>query len=648
MRRYFLLSLMLAVALFLVAGQAGAQRVGGKLIIAQGTDAESVDPINFSASPTASIMEHIIQTMVRLDVEEDRGELKTEAKGVLAESWSFSADGKSLTLRLRSGVKFHDGTDLTSEAVKLSLERALHPDCAAPFRGAVLGRLAYSPASLTTGAAANKNAIVWRANVLLGAAGNDVTVALSAGTALGVSVSGSAVTVTAPAGTTAAAVTKAVNEHAVANKLVWTSNAAGSDGSGAVEAVAATKLAGFASSVGAPDASTVVLTLASPFAPLLQHLAHTASAIVSAKRVRDAIAAAPPCGKGLQDQVAGTGPFMLREWRRGERMNLVKNPSYWEKDSAGRALPYLDELEWRVIPDDAARMIELEKGAIQIAVRVPPLDVARLQRDANIVLDFTTSVRTIYIGMNVRERVPDKEGGAPNPLANKLVRQALNYCVDKEAIVKTIMGGQARVSDAPIVPQVFGYSKVGPYAFDPARAAALLREAGVTLPLKLKLHHPRGRYVRDVQVAQAVQAMLGTCRVEVELIPMEFVAFLALINKAPSEAEHQLYLLGWGTITLDADYGLYSLYHSSQWPPGPFNRGYYKNDRADALLQQGREEPDRARRVAIYADAMKVIWEDAPWIYLHSESQITGIRKNVKGADVHVTERLILWKTWLD
>ncbi len=648
MRRCLVLALVVAMGLFLGVGDVGGQRIGGKLIIAQGTDAESVDPINFTASPTASIMEHIIQTLVRLDIEEERGELKTEAKGVLAESWSVSPDGKTWTFKLRKGIKFHDGTDLDAATVKLSLERALHPDCAAPFRGAVLGRLAYSPASLTTGAAAEKNAIVWRSNLLLGPEGNNVSVAITSGGSLGVSVSGSAVTVTAPGGTTAAAVIKAVNENAAANKLVWASNAPGSDGSGAVAPVAATRLSGFATSVEAPDAATIRISLASPFAPLLQHLAHTAATIVSAKRVREAIAAAPPCGKGLQDKVDGTGPFMLKEWRRGERMVLAKNPNYYERDSAGRALPYLDELEWRVIPDDAARMIELEKGTVQVAVRVPPLDVARLSRDPNITLDFTTSVRTIYIGMNVRERIPDKPDGASNPLADRRVRQALNHCVDKEAIVRTIMGGQARVSDAPIVPQVFGYSKVGPYPFDPARAAALLREAGVTLPLRLKLHHPRGRYVRDVQVAQAVQAMLGTCRIEVELIPMEFVAFLALINVAPADAQHQLYLLGWGTITLDADYGLYSLYHSSQWPPGPFNRGYYKNDRADALLQQGREEPDPAKRKAIYADAIKAIWDDAPWIFSHSESQITGLRKNVKGADVHVTERLILWQTWLD
>lgn len=651
MHRYLLLSLVLAAGLLLAAGEVGGQKVGGKLVVAQGTDAESVDPINFTASPTASIMEHIIQTLVRLDVKDDpaTGEIKFDVKGQLAESWSFSPDGRTLTLNLRPGVKFHDGTDLNAESVRLSIERALHPDCAAPFRGAVLGRLAYSPATLTTGTAADKNAIVWRSNVLLGSAGNDVSVALAAGTALGVAVSGNAITVTVVPGTTKAAdVIKAVNEHAAANKLVRTLNAAGSDGSGAVAAVAATRLSGFATSVEEVNPTTVRVTTATPFAPLLQHLAHSSVGITSAKRIKDATAAAPPCGKGLQDQPAGTGPFMLKSWTRGQNMVLVKNPSYWEKDAQGRALPYLDELEWRVIPDDAARMIELERGSVHVAVRVPPLDVARLQRDANILVDFTTSVRTIFMGLNNRPRIPDREGGAPNPLADKRVRQALNYCVDKEAIVKTILGGQGRVSDAPIVPQVFGYSKVGPYPFDPARAAALLREAGVTLPLRLKMHHPRGRYVRDVQIAQAVQAMLGTCRIEVELVPMEFVAFLSFIDKTPADAEHQIYLLGWGTITLDADYGLYALYHSSQFPPGAFNRGYYKSDAVDKLLDDGRATPDPAARRRIYNDAMKIIWDDAPWIFSHSESQITGIRKNVKGADVHVTERLILWQTWLE
>jgi peptide/nickel transport system substrate-binding protein len=380
----------------------------------------------------------------------------------------------------------------------------------------------------------------------------------------------------------------------------------------------------------------------------LAHLTHSAIGITSAQRLRQAIAALPPCGRGLEDKPAGTGPFLVKEWRKLDRLVLAKNPAYWDKDASGRTLPYLDELEWRVIPDDAARMIELEKGTVHVAVRVPPHDVPRLQRDPHVRLDFTTSVRTIFIGLNTRERSPDKVGGKPNILADQRVRQALNHCVDKEAMVKTILGGQARVSDAPVVPQVFGYSKVGPYVFDPAKAAALLREAGVKTPLKVKFHTPRGRYVRDVQVAQAVQAMLGSCGFDVELTPLEFVAYLAFINKPASDAEQQMYLLGWGTVTVDADYGLYSLFHSSQWPPGPFNRGYYKSDAVDQLLDEARASANPVARQKRYAEAQRLMWDDAPWLFLHSESQITGMRQVVQGMNVHVTERVIAWNAWIE
>jgi peptide/nickel transport system substrate-binding protein len=632
------------LALAGLALDAQAQKTGGRLVIAQGTDAESLDPIAFTASPTAAISEHITETLVRMDIAEDArtGEIRSEVRGRLAESWEMSPDGRTLTLRLRQGVKFHDGTDLDAASVRLSLERILNPACAAPFRAVLLGRIPYTPASLTTGEVAKRNAIVWTAK-LIGADGNGIAVTLKAGPALKVAVTG-----TPHKDPTAAEVVKAVNDDKAASAVVAAAHAPESDGSGRVAAVAG-KLSGYASGVEAVDAATVKLTVPSPFAPLLAHLTHSAIGITSATRLRQAIAASPPCGRGLEDKPAGTGPFMLKEWKKLERLVLAKNPHYWEKDRAGRPLPYLDELEWRVIPDDAARLIELEKGAVHVAVRVPPLDVPRLQRDPNIALDFTTSVRTIFIGLNARrDRLPDREGGAPNPLADRRVRQALNYCVDKEAIVKTILGGQARVSDAPIVPQVFGYRKVGPYPFDPAKAAELLRDAGVKTPLKLKLHTPRGRYVRDVQVAQAVQAMLGTCGVEVELTPMEFVAYLAFINKPASEAEHQMYLLGWGTVTVDADYGLYSLFHSSQWPPGPFNRGYYRSDAVDQLLDRARASADPEARKQLYAEAQALLWDDAPWLFLHSESQITGLRRAVKGVSVHVTERVIAWHAWLE
>jgi len=93
---------------------------------------------------------------------------------------------------------------------------------------------------------------------------------------------------------------------------------------------------------------------------------------------------------------------------------------------------------------------------------------------------------------------------------------------------------------------------------------------------------------------------------------------------------------------MDSDYALYNLFHSSQWPDkNGSNRAFYKNDKVDQLLDQGRTTVDQAKRKQIYADAIKAIWEDAPWIFLHSETQLTAIRKNVSGFLVHPSQRVV-------
>nr|MBO2477748.1 glutathione ABC transporter substrate-binding protein [Bacillota bacterium] len=93
--------------------------------------------------------------------------------------------------------------------------------------------------------------------------------------------------------------------------------------------------------------------------------------------------------------------------------------------------------------------------------------------------------------------------------------------------------------------------------------------------------------------------------------------------------------------TGDADYGLYPLFHSSQWVPTGSNRAFYSNPRVDELLDMARTTPDEAVRRAAYREAMQIIMEDAPWLFLHAETQITAIRTNVEGVIVHPTERII-------
>jgi peptide/nickel transport system substrate-binding protein len=106
-------------------------------------------------------------------------------------------------------------------------------------------------------------------------------------------------------------------------------------------------------------------------------------------------------------------------------------------------------------------------------------------------------------------------------------------------------------------------------------------------------------------------------------------------------------MLGWGTVTGDADYGLYALFHTSQHVPAGSNRSFYSNDLVDRLLDEARSNPDPAVREAMYNDAMQVIWDDAAWLFLHSETQLVAVRDNVQGLVIHPTERYLAHKASL-
>ncbi|HLS90589.1 MAG TPA: glutathione ABC transporter substrate-binding protein [Limnochordia bacterium] len=365
------------------------------------------------------------------------------------------------------------------------------------------------------------------------------------------------------------------------------------------------------------DDHTVELVTEEPFGPILTHLTHSGLAMISPavlEKGNEHVAANP----------VGTGPFVLKEWRQGERIVLVKNDNYWGERGN------IEELVFRVVPDDGARLVELEAGTADIALRVPPSEAERLRFNPDIHLDVTTGMRSIYIYFNVTKP----------PFDDPRVRQAFNYAVDNEAIVQSLLLGAARPLDAPMPPAVFGYSPQEPYAFDLEKARALLEEAGFDFSQEIVLHHPTGRYVQDSLIADAVRANLRQLGINVRLETLEWTTYLDLVRKPVEENQVQMALLGWGVATMDADYALYELFYSGNWAPS-FNLGFYKNERVDELLVAARSTADLARREELYAEAQRLIWEDAPWIFLHSESMLTGIRNNVEGFVVHPLERYL-------
>src|SRR5690606_27168906 len=142
-------------------------------------------------------------------------------------------------------------------------------------------------------------------------------------------------------------------------------------------------------------------------------------------------------------------------------------------------------------------------------------------------------------------------------------------------------------------------------------------------------------------IAQAGQQSLRAMGVQTELVTMEWTTYLDFVRRPVEDNEVEIALLGWGVATMDADYALVEMFHSRQWPPAGFNLGFYHNPAVDAALDEGRFNADPEARLAAYAEAQRLIWEDAPWIFLHSELQLTGLRANIEGFVVHPTERYL-------
>ncbi|MFW6364336.1 MAG: ABC transporter substrate-binding protein, partial [Spirochaeta sp.] len=173
-----------------------------------------------------------------------------------------------------------------------------------------------------------------------------------------------------------------------------------------------------------------------------------------------------------------------------------------------------------------------------------------------------------------------------------------------------------------------------------------LAEAGYEDGFSMTLHHPTGRYPMDATVAEAIQDMLSEVGIDVTLETREWTSYLSFTGQAVDEADYDAFLLGWGTVTLDADYGLYALLHTNQWNPNGNNRGFYSNPRVDTLLDQARVETDTELREEYYEEAIEVIWDDAPWIYLYNEGQINAVRSNVGGLIHHPLENLSAWNAY--
>jgi peptide/nickel transport system substrate-binding protein len=359
------------------------------------------------------------------------------------------------------------------------------------------------------------------------------------------------------------------------------------------------------------DDATVRFILKEARASFLAVLTAGAASIVSPTAAMKA---------GLDYAVApvGTGPFKFVQWDRGQRVVLEKNPAYW------RFPVKVDRVIFRPITEDQARLTELLTGALDLIVGTPPDFVAQLENHPKVTLQRQVGAHVWYLGFN----------NSKKPFDDKRVRQALNYAVDKEAIVRDVLKGTGAVSKGPVLPGTWGdEGGIKPFPYDPERAKKLLAEAGLASGFSTTLWVPESGSGMQSPVAMStiIQSNLKAVGVNVTLQTMEWGTFLAKLRTK----EQDMFALSWMAGSEDPDLVMYPLLHSSQWTPVGPNRAMYKNPRFDEILTQARLTTDQAKRGQLYREAQRLLHDDPPWIFIDHEVQTAAFAKRVQGFKLH-------------
>jgi ABC-type transport system substrate-binding protein len=379
-------------------------------------------------------------------------------------------------------------------------------------------------------------------------------------------------------------------------------------------------------SVDVVDQYTVQIKLFNPFGAFLHHLAHGAALMVSP-------AAVEKYGEtGIATNPVGTGPFKFVEWVKDDHITLDANLNYWK----GR--PFLDRLIFKVAPEGSARVMMLEAGDAQLIERVPSTEISRLQTTSGIDVYIRASLRTIYLGMNCKKE----------PFNNTKVRQAVNYAIDKEKVCKQILSGMGDPSDSPLAPLTWGYYSTGGYPYDPEKAKQLLAEAGYPNGFKATLWTPKGRYLMDYEVAQAVQGQLKEVGIDLELRTWEWASYIGALDLGPEKGEYQMFLLGWAPSTGDADWVLRPLFSTELIAPAGDNYAGYSNPVVDDYIKAGMTAASIDERYEAYKNAQIVIVNEAPWAFLYVMKQTVAAKSNVHGVQILPIEILIAKNAWIE
>ena len=509
--RYVLLAcLTVATTCFVVLVPAMAQERGGVLTFARYDDSTLIDPIYAARNPDIWMVTNLYDTLLRTGADG-----KTITPG-LASDYSISKDGLRVTLTLREGLLFSDGSPIEGRDVVFSLTRAATPDLS-PWTGLL----------------------------------------------------------------------------------------------GSVDQVTA-------------QGRTVTIQLKNPDPTIISMLATFNTAIVSA----DAFAGAG--GESDQEKATalsldgfvGSGPFVMKAHERGVLMQFAANPHYWRRGKDGKPLPYLDGVDFLVIPDDATRILKLQAGEVDAAEFIPFARVAELRAEPAINMMLFPSTRIIYSPINTRAKRTD---GRNNPLADVRVRQALNYATNKQALVQLVLHGAGKPASSGLMASTTQLATDnGPlYAYDPEKAKALIAEAGLAKGTEITLTTLAGS-ADDGIIFAALQQMWADIGIKLKVEQVDGPTRGAKNRSGAFD----LHTFGWVNDVNDpAQVTGWLGYHPTAqavgtgWNDETFNR----------LYEASNTEMNPAKRAEQYARLQEIYNTAAPLLFMYETPFAVALSNRVKG-----------------
>ncbi|ELY45824.1 ABC transporter substrate-binding protein [Natronorubrum tibetense] len=326
------------------------------------------------------------------------------------------------------------------------------------------------------------------------------------------------------------------------------------------------------------------------------------------------------------DAFNGTGPFQVTEYDPAQN-RIVMEPfdDYWGD------VPELEEVIFEGETSDSGRVSSLVADETNLIDNVLPDDVGEIENDDESRIEQVTSFRNIFLPMK----------NEVEPFDSEEFRLAMNYAVDNQEIIDEVLGGFGAPMSQPTPPEVNGYNpELDPYPQDLEEAEQLVEDAGYTEddPAEITLTAPEGRYLNDADVGRRAADQidqLPNVECDVDIVPFDVVSDAA--SAGPDDDEIPFFLIGWGVITGDADYGMVGFFHED----GGVQT--FSDDELQSELEATQVEDDPETREEMLQAVNEMAREKAPWVFLHQQESIYGINEDIEW-DAREDESIFVWE----